>query len=62
MCKSLNRKSEFLELIHIKLADLKQIITRGGKNILSDFYRWFFDVYKVYLLKHKHEALYMFLI
>ena len=55
-CKTIERKSVLLSLIHSDLRDLKYIMTRGGKR----YYITFIDDYsrytRVYLLRNKDEA------
>ena len=55
-CKSVERESNLLSLIHGDLGDLKNTMTRGGKQ----FYITFIDDYsrytRVYLLRNKDEA------
>ncbi|KAJ9684091.1 hypothetical protein PVL29_016537 [Vitis rotundifolia] len=55
-CKSVERGSNLLSLIHSDLGDLKNTMTRGGKR----FYITFIDDYsrytRVYLLRNKDEA------
>jgi len=47
-CHSIKRQIELLDLIHTDLVDLKQTMSRGGKDD--------FSIYTVYLIKHKDEA------
>ena len=60
-CGSMTRETKLLELIHSNIGDLKQTMTRGGKK----FYETFIDdnsrFTRVYLLRNKDEAFYMFL-
>ena len=60
-CGSMTRETKLLELIHFDIRDLKQTMTRGGKK----FYATFIDdnsrFTRVYLLRNKDEAFYMFL-
>ena len=55
-CKSIERESDLLSLIHSDLGDLKNTMTRGGKR----FYITFIDDYSryitVYLLRNKNKA------
>ena len=55
-CKSVERESNLLSLIHNDLGNLKNTMTRGGKR----FYITFIDDYsrytRVYLLRNKDEA------
>ena len=55
-CKSVERKSNLLSLIHSDLGDLKDTTTRGGKQ----FYITFIDDYskytRIYLFRNKDEA------
>ena len=55
-CKSIERESNLLSLIHSDLGDLKNTMTRGSKR----FYMTFIDDYsrytRVYLLRNKDEA------
>jgi len=60
-CHSIERQTEILGLIHIDLADLKQTMSRGGKNYFVTFIDDFSRYTKVYLVKHKDEAFNMFL-
>ena len=60
-CHSVERQTEILGLIHIDLADLKQTMSRGGKNDFVTFIDDFSIYTKVYLIKHKDEAFDMFL-
>nr|KYP50829.1 Retrovirus-related Pol polyprotein from transposon TNT 1-94 [Cajanus cajan] len=60
-CHSVFRESETLSLIHYDLADLKQTMSRGGKNYFVTFIDDFSRYTKVYLIKHKDEAFDMFL-
>jgi len=55
-------QSELLDLIHTDLANLKQTLSRGGKNYFVKFIEDFSRYIKVYLIKHKDEAFDMFLI
>jgi len=55
------RQTEILGLIHTDLADLKQTISRGGKNYFVTFIDDFSRYTKMYLIKHKDEAFDMFL-
>jgi len=50
-----------LGLIHTNLVDLKQTMTRGGKNYFVTFVDDYSRYTKVYLIKHKDEAFDMFL-
>ena len=50
-----------LGLIHTNLVDLKQTMTRGGKNYFVTFTDDYSRYTKVYLIKHKDEAFDMFL-
>ena len=52
-CHSVERQAELLGLIHIDLADLKQTMSRGGKNYFVTFIDDFSRYTKVYLIKHK---------
>ena len=56
-CKSIEKESELLSLIHSDLGDLKNTMTRGGKR----FYITFIDDYSIYtreyLLRNKDEAM-----
>ena len=60
-CGLVTRETKLLELIHSYIRDLKQTMTRGGKK----FYATFIDdnsrFARVYLLRNKDEAFYMFL-
>jgi len=60
-CYFVERQTELLGLIHIDLADLKQTMSRGGKNYFVTFIDDFSRYTKVYLIKHKDEAFNMFL-
>jgi len=60
-CYSVERQTEILGLIHIDLPDLKQTMSRGGKNYFVTFIDDFSRYTKVYLIKHKDEAFDMFL-
>ena len=60
-CKSLQRKSEFLELIHSDLGDLKNNLTRGGKKFYITFIDDCSKYTVVYLLRSKNEAFEIFL-
>jgi len=60
-CHSVERQTELLGLIHSDLADLKQTMSRGGKNYFVTFIDDFSRYTKVYLIKHKDEAFDMFL-
>ena len=55
-CKSVERESDLLSLIHSDLWNLKNTMTRGGKR----FYITFIDDYsrytRVYLLRNKDET------
>ena len=55
-CKSIEKESDLLSLIHNDLKDLKNTMTRGGKR----FYITFIDDYsrytRVYLLRNKDET------
>ena len=55
-CKSVERESDLLSLIHSDLRDLKNTMTRDGKQ----FYITFIDDYsrytRVYLLRNKDET------
>ncbi|KAJ9680257.1 hypothetical protein PVL29_019539 [Vitis rotundifolia] len=55
-CKSVERESNLLSLIHSDLGDLKNTMTKGGKR----FYITFIDDYlrytRVYLLRNQDEA------
>jgi hypothetical protein len=62
MCKSVQRESEPLSLIHIDLGDLKQTMSRGGNKYYITFIDDFSRFTKVYLLKHKDEAFDKFLL
>ena len=61
VCHSVERQTELLGLIHIDLVDLKQTMTRGGKNYFMTFIDDYSRYTKVYLIKHKDEAFDMFL-
>ena len=60
-CKSITRETELLRLVHSDLGNLKQAMTRGGKN----FYMIFVDDHsrftKIQLLRTKDEVLEMFI-
>ena len=60
-CESVSRETKLLEPIHYDLGDIKQTMTKGGKK----FYVTFIDDYsrftRVYFLRNKDEAFYMFL-
>ena len=60
-CHFVERQTEILGLIHTDLADLKQTMSRGGKNYFVTFIDDFSRYTKVYLIKHKDEAFDMFL-
>ena len=60
-CHFVERQYELLGLIHTHLADLKQTMSRGGKNYFVTFVDDFSRYTKVYLVKHKNEAFGMFL-
>ena len=55
-CKSVKRESDLLSLIHSDLENLKNTMTRGGKQ----FYITFIDDYskytRIYLFRNKDEA------
>lgn len=53
---SVNRETEFLSLIHTDLGDLKQIMTRGGKQYYLTFIDDFSRYTKLYLLRSKDDA------
>jgi len=55
-CKSVQRESELLELIHSDLGDLKNNLTRGGKRFYITFIDDFSRYRVVYLLRSKDEA------
>jgi len=61
VCHSVERQTELLGLIHIDLVDLKQTMTRGGKNYFVTFIDDYSRYTKMYLIKHKDEAFDMFL-
>jgi len=70
MCRIKNNKesmsllecqTELLGLIHTDLVDLKQTVTRGGKNYFVTFIDNYSRYTKVYLIKHNDEAFNMFL-
>ena len=60
-CKSVERESKLLSLIHSDLGDLKNTTTRGCKR----FYIIFIDDYsrytRVYILRNKDEAMNVFI-
>jgi len=60
-CHFVERQTEILGLIHTDLANLKQTMSRGGKNYFVTFIDDFSRYTKVYLIKHKDEAFDMFL-
>ena len=60
-CHFVERQTEILGLIYTDLVDLKQTMSRGGKNYFVTFIDDFSRYTKVYLIKHKDEALDMFL-
>jgi len=61
VCHSIERQTELLSLIHTDLVDLKQTMTRGGKNYFVTFIDDYSRYTKVYLIKHKDEVFDMFL-
>ena len=60
-CHFVERQTELLGLIYTNLADLKQTMSRAGKNYFVTFIDDFSRYTKVYLIKHKDEAFDMFL-
>jgi len=61
ICYPVERQSELLGLIHSDLADLKQTMSRGGKNYFITFIDDYSRCTKVYFIKHKYEAFNVFL-
>ena len=61
VCYSVKRQTKLLGLIHTDLVDLKQTMTRDGKNYFVTFIDDYSRYTKVYLMKHKDEAFDMFL-
>ena len=55
------RKTELLELVDSYLVDLKNAMSKGGKNWYITFVDDYSKYTKVYLLKYKDEAEKMFL-
>jgi len=59
-CPLMQHEFEPLSLIHYDIADLKQTMSRGGKNYFSTFIDDFSRYTKVYLIRHTNEAFNMF--
>jgi len=59
-CKSVQRESELLELIHSDLGDLKNNLTRVGKRLYITFIDDSSRYTVVYLLRYKDETFEMF--
>ena len=55
-CKSVERELELPSLIHSDLGDLKNTITRGGKQFYITFINDYSKYKRVYLLRNKEEA------
>ena len=55
-CKSVQRESELLELIHNDLGDLKNNLIRGGKKFYITFIDYCSRSTVVYLLRSKDKA------
>ena len=60
-CYPVERQTKLLGLIHTNLADLKQTMSRGGKNYFVTFIDDYSRYTKVYLIKRKDEAFDVFL-
>jgi len=60
-CYPVERQTNLLGLIHTDLADLKQTMSRGGKNYFVTFIDDYSRYTKVYLIKRKDEAFDVFL-
>ncbi|WP_215200426.1 hypothetical protein, partial [Escherichia coli] len=60
--KSVERKTEPLELIHSDVCDFKSIQTRGGNKYFITFIDDSTRYSYVYLLKNKHEAIDKFIL
>ena len=60
-CYLVERQSELLGLIHSDLVDLKQTMSRGGKNYFVTFIDDYSRYTKLYLIKHKDEVFDVFL-
>jgi len=60
-CHFVECQTKLLGLIHTDLADLKQTMSKGGKNYFVTFIDDFSRYTKMYLIKHKGEAFDMFL-
>ena len=55
-CKSVDRESNLLSLIHSDLGDLKNTMTRSGKQFYINFIDDYSRYTRVYLLRNKDEA------
>ena len=60
-CKSVERKSNLLSLIHSDLGDLKNTMSKGGKQFYITFINDYSRYTRVYLLRNKDEARYVFI-
>jgi len=55
-CYPIKRQTKLLGLIHIDLVDLKQTLSRGGKNYFVTFIDDYSRYTKLYLIKRKDEV------
>ena len=60
-CPSVQHEIELLGLIHYDLVDLKQTMTRGGKNNFVTLMDYYSTYTKVYLIRHKDQVFDIFL-
>ena len=60
-CYHVERQTDLLRLIHTNLVDLKQTMSRGGKNYFVTFIDDYSRYTKVYLIKRKDGAFDVFL-
>jgi len=54
-CYFVEHQTDLLRLIHTNRDDLKQIMSRGGKNYFVTFIDDYSRYTKVYLIKHKEK-------
>ena len=59
--KSIERRTEPLDLIHSNVSDMKSVQTRGGKKYFITFIDDCTRYYYVYLLRSKDEAIEAFM-